>query len=265
MPAAAPLERADVFGFPVVAGTMNHLIAHLIARAETLDRPTLIAAADAHVVTRGVRQQQYGNHLDTFDIICPDGMPVVWKLKRQPTRNAPHRLSGPDIMSELWDKGQPSPHIRHYLLGGSEQTLATLREKLLARYPGAQLAGSYSPPFGTWDETIQQSILQRISESGATCIWVGLGCPKQETWLASMRHRLPAALYFAVGAAFDFHAGTVRRAPLWIQKRGLEWLYRLCREPRRLFKRYFTYNSLFLWYTLTGRKHSPAATPPQPH
>lgn len=241
---------------------MGALVGELMRAAQGPERPLLVAAADVHVATRAARDPGYGRCLARFDWICPDGVPLVWLLKRQGAPGEPARLSGPDIMSNMWRAGQECTHVRHFLLGGKPETLAALQTALAAAYPGAALAGAYSPPFGTWDDAEQQTIRRRIADSGATCVWVGLGCPKQERWLAEQKEALPPALYFAVGAAFDFHAGTVKRAPLWMQKRGLEWFYRLCREPRRLFKRYCTYNTLFLYYLLTGRNNSPH--PPAP-
>lgn len=251
------LPRGTVFGLPVVSTGMDNLVNELLRRAEQPESAHLLAAADVHVITRTAAEPGYRNCLARFDWICPDGMPLVWLLKRQqaaPAGPEPARLSGPDIMRALWDAGQNKPHIRHFLLGGKPETLAALQRKLAAAHPGAELAGAYSPPFGAWDDEEQERICRLIADSNATCVWVGLGAPKQERWLAGMKDTLPPALYFAVGAAFDFHAGTVSRAPLWMQKRGLEWLYRLCREPRRLFRRYFKYNSLFLYYLLTGRQ-----------
>lgn len=260
MPRVSSLPRGTVFGLPVVSAGMSALIDELLRRAEHPESALLLAAADVHVITRTAAEADYRDCLARFEWICPDGMPLVWLLKRQQAAPAertapePARLSGPDIMRALWDAGQDKPHMRHFLLGGQPETLAALQRTLAAMFPGAELAGAYSPPFGTWDDEEQGRIRRLIADANATCVWVGLGAPKQERWLASMKDALPPALYFAVGAAFDFHAGTVSRAPLWMQKRGLEWLYRLCREPRRLFKRYFKYNSLFLYYMLTGRQ-----------
>ncbi len=256
MARVSSLPRGSVFGLPVVSADMNALVGELLRCAEKPETPLLLAAADVHVITRTAAEPEYRLRLARFDWICPDGMPLVWLLKRQSSEGlgSPSRLSGPDIMRAVWEAGQNRPHVRHFLLGGKPETLAALREALAAACPGAELAGAYSPPFGTWNDDEQRHIRRQIADSGATCVWVGLGAPKQERWLADMKDLLPPALYFAVGAAFDFHAGSVSRAPLWMQKRGLEWLYRLCREPRRLFKRYFKYNSLFLYYLLTGRQ-----------
>ena len=106
---------------------------------------------------------------------------------------------------------------------------------------------------GDWPADIEDRLAVAVRNSGAHCVWVGLGCPKQERWLYTHRSQLPPALYFGVGAAFNFHAGLVRQAPAWVRFHGLEWAYRLCREPRRLFRRYLVHNSRFLWYCLTKR------------
>lgn len=140
-----------------------------------------------------------------------------------------------------------------FLLGGDEKLLEALSGALKEKYPGFQLAGAYSPPFRPWTEEDLENMREAVASSGANVVWVGLGCPKQERWMAEQRELLPPAVYVGVGAAFAFHAGTVKRAPRWMQKNGLEWLYRIYREPGRLLRRYVKHNSLFVWYVLTGR------------
>lgn len=140
-----------------------------------------------------------------------------------------------------------------FLLGGDEKLLEALSGALKEKYPGFQLAGAYSPPFRPWTEEDLKNMREAVASSGANVVWVGLGCPKQERWMAEQRELLPHAVYVGVGAAFAFHAGTVKRAPRWMQKNGLEWLYRIYREPGRLLRRYVKHNSLFVWYVLTGR------------
>ncbi len=250
---ASALPRSVLFGLPFVSSEMKPLVDELLREAEHPEEPLLLAAADVHVATRAVCEPDFGACLARFSWICPDGMPLVWLLKRRRAPGNPARLSGPDIMEAFWRAGEGRPRVRHFLLGGSPETLKALQGRLMAAHPAAALAGAYSPPYGSWDDAEQRRIRRLIADSGATCVWVGLGCPKQERWLAEHIDVLPPALYFAVGAAFDFHAGTIRRAPLWMQRHGLEWFYRLCREPRRLFGRYFKHNALFLYYLLAGR------------
>jgi len=140
--------------------------------------------------------------------------------------------------------------FRHFLLGGKPSTLDKLTAKFSSDFPNALITGVHSPPFGTWPADEMETIIGKIRTSGANLVWVGLGCPKQEHWIAKNKHLLPPAVYFGIGAAFAFHAGEVKQAPALFQKTGLEWAYRLAMEPRRLFKRYLTYNSLFLYHTV---------------
>lgn len=246
------LHRETVFGLSFVSSNLVESGAYLAQRAGHLTQPCLIAHADVHVLTRVLHDaDDYGAGLKRFNYICPDGMPIVWMLRKK--RQETQRLYGPDMMEQMWDCGR-TRGLRHFLLGGSEQAQELLQKNLGNRFEGVQIAGAYSPPIGDWPEGEHERIAQMIAQSGANCVWVGLGCPKQERWLYEHADILPPALYFAVGAAFNFHAGLVDQAPAWIRSHGLEWFYRLCKEPRRLFKRYLVHNSLFIWYYLT-RKH----------
>ena len=244
------LPRQQIFGIPYVVAGLADAGEHLARLAATTSEPRLVAHSDVHVLTRMLHEQDYGAGLQNFHYICPDGMPIVWLLRRKGVEA--HRLYGPDMMETVWDCGRQH-QLRHFLLGGSDEAIALLREKFAARFPGVEIAGHYSPPMGEWAEDESAAMCQRIAESGANCVWVALGCPKQERWLYSNLSQLPAAVYFGVGAAFNFHAGLVSQAPLWIRSHGLEWLYRLCCEPRRLFKRYLVHNTRFLWYCLTRK------------
>ncbi|HBI12145.1 MULTISPECIES: WecB/TagA/CpsF family glycosyltransferase [unclassified Akkermansia] len=253
--ARIPSETRNVFGFSVAVSSVEEMSAALAERALEAEAPFLVAAADVHVVTRGVHDRDYGNVLERMDVICPDGMPVVWKLNRglSPGEREARRVSGPDLMEALVRLNVQYPGLRHFLLGGDEKLLEALSGVLKEKYPGFQLAGVYSPPFRPWTEEDLENMREAVASSGANVVWVGLGCPKQERWMAEQRELLPPAVYVGVGAAFAFHAGTVKRAPRWMQKNGLEWLYRIYREPGRLLRRYVKHNSLFVWYVLTGR------------
>lgn len=253
--ARIPSETRNVFGFSVAVSSVEEMSAALAERALEAEAPFLVAAADVHVVTRGVHDRDYGNVLERMDVICPDGMPVVWKLNRglSPGEREACRVSGPDLMEALVRLNVQYPGLRHFFAGGDEKLLKALSGALKEKYPGFQLAGAYSPPFRPWTEEDLEHMRKAVASSGANVVWVGLGCPKQERWMAEQRELLPPAVYVGVGAAFAFHAGTVKRAPRWMQKNGLEWLYRIYREPGRLLRRYVKHNSLFVWYVLTGR------------
>jgi N-acetylglucosaminyldiphosphoundecaprenol N-acetyl-beta-D-mannosaminyltransferase len=191
-----------------------------------------------------------------FDLICPDGMPLVWVVNAHlaAAEKLTDRVYGPTLMLEtLKATAGRSDEFKHFLLGGSQSTLDRLLAAFSARFPSVHIAASHSPPFGDWPADEFDRICGKIRSSGANLIWVGLGCPKQEHWIARNKHRLPPGVYFGIGAAFAFHAGEVRQAPPLFQRFGCEWAYRLAMEPRRLFKRYFTYNSLFLYHLLRDR------------
>lgn len=246
----AALERMEVFGIPYVAASLEDACAAWAETAAATDRALLTAHSDVHVLTRILGDDEYGAGVRGFDYICPDGMPIVWLMKHKGADA--HRLYGPDVMEMMWDKGRAA-HLKHFMVGGTEEAISLLTQRLGERFPGVEIAGHFCPPMGDWPEGTNEQIFDAIRASGANCVWVGLGCPKQERWLFANRSQLPPALYFGVGAAFNFHAGLVKQAPAWIRSHGLEWLYRLCCEPRRLFKRYCVHNSKFLWYCLTRK------------
>lgn len=193
--------------------------------------------------------------MQTFDLIVPDGMPLIWAMNRQclPQERLTDRVYGPSLMLRTIEESNDRPEFRHFLLGGKNETLEKLKSRFARDYPSAKIVGTHSPPFGPWPTDEFARIRKKIIESKANLIWVGLGCPKQENWIAEHQKDLPNGVYFGIGAAFAFHAGEVAQAPEWFQKRGLEWTYRLACEPRRLFKRYVIYNSLFIWYLLCDR------------
>lgn len=156
-------------------------------------------------------------------------------------------MTGPDLMKELL-KESKTKHYRHYFYGSTQKTLDVLREKVTENYPGAVIAGMYSPPFRPLTPEEDEDVVRMINEAKPDFVWVGLGAPKQERWMAVHEDRVQA-LMVGVGAAFDYEAGNIRRAPQWMQKHNLEWLYRLMQDPKRLFKRYFVTNTKYLWWT----------------
>ena len=154
------------------------------------------------------------------------------------------RINGPDLMWKYCEQAQYRDESV-FFYGSSEATLALLKTKLLSAFPTLKIAGVISPPFRTLTSAEDMAIIEQINTSGAGVVWVSLGCPKQELWMAEHRGRINAVMV-GVGAAFDYHAGTLKRAPLWMQHNGLEWFYRLVSEPRRLWKRYLITNTLFV-------------------
>jgi N-acetylglucosaminyldiphosphoundecaprenol N-acetyl-beta-D-mannosaminyltransferase len=178
-------------------------------------------------------------------LAVPDGVPLVWALRTLGDRAAT-RVYGPDLMALQCARAAAS-QTPIYLYGGrDEPALELLREKLEQRFPGLRIVGGHSPPYRPLSERERASVVAEINDSGAQLVWVGIGQPKQELWMAQMRESLRAPVLVGVGAAFDFHAGLVAQAPPWMQRAGLEWLFRLSREPRRLWRRYATQNPRFL-------------------
>ena len=252
------METRFVLGIPVAVATYGSAVARIFEMASDGSRAWLVEAANTMVVTKARHEADFGAVMARFDLILPDGMPLVWSLNRQLPQGEKltDRVYGPDLMLATVAASEGEEDLSHFLLGGAPAVLEKLERNLLERYPRAKVAGSYSPPFGMWSEAENAGIFQRIRESGASLIWVGLGCPKQEVWMAEHQAMLPPGVYFGIGAAFAFHAGEVRQAPPVLQRLGMEWAFRLVMEPRRLFKRYFKYNSLFAWYSLTRIRKS---------
>lgn len=200
-------------------------------------------------------------HNDAF-LVTPDGMPLVWALRLGGWRTA-GRVYGPDLMGALFAAGQRQG-LRHFLYGATPDVLDKLEARLLARYPQARIVGRHAPPFRPLTGAEETEVARLVDGSGADVVWVGLSTPKQELWMARMRDRLAAPMLIGVGAAFDFHAGMKAQAPRWLQRSGFEWLFRLCTEPRRLWRRYTRTIPLFIGLVAlqaTGLRRFP---PPKP-
>ena len=248
-----PFTSVEVLGSPVACLSKESVAEQVIAWADKNDRAYAIEAADVHVITRARHEHSFRKCMGNFDMICPDGMPVLWSINRALPKHErlADRVCGADLMEEVMQQTAKSGEQSHFLLGGAEVTLKNLSDIFPTKIASVKIAGTYSPPFGEWPIDEFDRICQKIKNSGAAHVWVGLGCPKQERWISENKHKLPSACYYGVGAAFAFHAGEISRAPKLFQKTGTEWFYRLIREPRRLWRRYFTYNSLFLRYQIS--------------
>jgi|CXWL01.1.fsa_nt_gi N-acetylglucosaminyldiphosphoundecaprenol N-acetyl-beta-D-mannosaminyltransferase len=219
---------------------------------ETLARITIwskaresryVCICNVHSVVTASQDGEFRRVVNQADMATPDGMPVAWMLREQGFPGQ-ERINGPDLMWKYCAQAERSGEIM-YFYGSTDETLQLLSTKLLAAFPNLRIGGVYSPPFRVLSEAEDEATVASINASGAGVVFVGLGCPKQEKWMAAHRNRIHAVM-IGVGAAFDYHAGTVQRAPLWMQRNGLEWLHRLCSEPRRLWKRYFVTNTIFV-------------------
>jgi N-acetylglucosaminyldiphosphoundecaprenol N-acetyl-beta-D-mannosaminyltransferase len=179
------------------------------------------------------------------DLTVPDGQPLVWAMNAL-GHELPSRVYGPDLMARCCESAAVTGR-RMFLYGGRNQdALVQLADKLRERYPGLKIVGGYSPPFRSLTSEEEDGLVAEINAAHPDIVWVGIGVPKQEKWMAAMRPRLDAPVLVGVGAAFDFHAGLVPQAPSWMQSIGLEWAYRFAQEPGRLWRRYLRYNPRFV-------------------
>lgn len=203
-----------------------------------------VCVTPVHSIMDCQRDDELRRIVNRSGMVTPDGMPVVWLCRLKGFRQV-RRVYGPDLMQEMCRVSEDVGY-RHYFLGGAEGVPDKLVATLTERFPRLRVAGWYSPPFREMSETEVDEMIERINVSRADILWVGLGSPKQERWMAQHIDALDVPVIVGVGAAFDFHAGIKKQAPRWMQRSGLEWLFRLASEPRRLWKRYLKANPAFI-------------------
>jgi exopolysaccharide biosynthesis WecB/TagA/CpsF family protein len=228
------------------ADAVDSLIQAALARA-----PLLAAATSVHGLTLAARDSKFGAVLNSFDLVTPDGQPVRWALNVLHAAGLHERVYGPTLMRRICETAA-AEGVSVYFYGSRPEVLERLVARLRASVPGLCVAGCSAPPFRplTPEEDILE--VERIVASNAQLVFVGLGCPRQEQWAHQHRLHLHRPLV-CVGAAFDFHAGTLRQAPGWMQSRGLEWCFRLIMEPRRLWRRYA--NAIPIFVVLVTRQY----------
>ncbi|WP_100444223.1 WecB/TagA/CpsF family glycosyltransferase [Glycomyces xiaoerkulensis] len=237
------LRRVDVLGVGVSTVNQSMALAE-ITRWIDSGRRRYVCVTGVHGVMESQRDAELRTIHNESGLTTPDGMPMVWAGRRAGAEWM-DRVYGPDLMLNVLERAAERGWSS-FLYGGKEGIPELLSKKLAERIPGVKIAGAYSPPFRPLSEAEDTEIVERINDSGAQLVWVGLSTPKQERWMAAHRDRLNAPVLFGVGAAFDFHAGLIPQAPPWMQRNGLEWLYRLAKEPRRLWRRYLRNNPAYL-------------------
>ena len=251
-------NRVNVLGVGISVLNLETALA-AIAAAVRARRGGYICVTGVHGVMEAQDDPAFKNILNRAFLCTPDGMPMVWAGKINGRREM-RRVYGPDLMLEVCAWSETSG-CRHFFYGGAEGVAELLAQKLKAKFPKLDVVGTYTPPFRALTAGEEKQLLAQVHAAKPDIIWVGLSTPKQEKFMAEFQPKLDATLMIGVGAAFDFHSGRVRQAPRWMQRSGLEWFYRLCSEPRRLAKRYFRNNPLFVlkfFSQLTGLKKFPS-------
>lgn len=233
------LARYNVLGVGVSALTLRQAT-DLIVRVRGTSRVGYVCCATAHGLIEAQSDLRLRRAFNNAWLTTPDGMPVVWAGP-----SGVERVYGPDLMLAVCDAGRSSG-LRHFLFGGVPGVAQTLREKLCARFPGLEIVGAVTPPFRPLQAEELDALRAEVARTRPDVIWVGLGTPKQELFMAEHWREFEAGVLIGVGAAFDFHSGRVRQAPRWVRGSGFEWLFRFCMEPRRLGWRYLRTNPLFL-------------------
>lgn len=235
-------QTVPVLGAPIDVVQWSDALARIAGWAES-NESRYVCICNAHSVITTGQDFEFGQVVAQADMATPDGAPVAWMMRKLGFKDQ-QRINGPDLMWKYFSQAaQRNESI--YLYGSAPETLAILQVQMAKVYPSLVVAGAHSPPFRVLTPEEDAADVARINASRAGTVWVSLGCPKQELWMAAHRGRINAVM-IGVGAAFDYHAGTIQRAPLWMQNAGLEWFYRLVTEPRRLWRRYLVTNTLFI-------------------
>lgn len=237
------IPTCNILGVNIAAIDMEWLLDYLNDNIHALSGD-YICVSNVHTTVTAYEDQEYCKVQNGGIMAIPDGGPLSSVGQKRGFKNM-KRTTGPSLMGEIF-KISAAEGYRHYFYGSTDETLEKLYSVLEETYPGIQIAGMYSPPFRPMTEEEDKAIVERINETKPDFIWVGLGAPKQEKWMAAHQGRVNG-LMVGVGAGFDYHAGNIERAPEWMQKSNLEWVYRLLQDPRRLFGRYWHTNTKFIW------------------
>ncbi len=238
------IKRVNVLGVGISAINLD--------LARDAFREAILSKSKGYVTVTGVhgvmecQSDEALKKIHNLAFLCtPDGMPMVWMGKIQGFKKM-DRVYGPDLMLEIFAMSLQHG-FRHFFYGGANGAALELKEKLEKRFPGIKIVGTYEPPFRPLNSGEQQELSALVDQAQPDILWVGLSTPKQEKFMSEYLPKLNVTLMVGVGAAFDFHSGRVKQAPRWIQRSGLEWFYRLCSEPRRLWKRYLKNNPRFVF------------------
>lgn len=249
------IEKCKILKVNIAVTNMAQVIAYMKENMKNL-RGQYFCVSNVHTTVMSYEDESYLNVQNSAALALPDGRPLSVVSQKRGYKEA-QRVTGPDLMLEcfklsLGQQNQGEKQWKHFFYGSTQETLDILQEKLHEKYPDLQIAGMYSPPFRPLSEKEDADVIEMINDSEADIVWVGLGAPKQENWMYDHKDKINA-LMIGVGAGFDYHADKIKRAPKWMQKCSLEWLYRLFQDPKRLWKRYLGTNFKFMWWIFTGK------------
>lgn len=238
------MNSIKILGTPVACATYDSALEQIKQLARE-PRPTAVCPANTHILAEARHAPDFAKLLSKFDLVIPDGMPVVWALNRRGAKLA-NRVYGPYFMRHTL-QNTPRPW-RHFFFGDTDACLAELRQVVTQLQPDINIVGAISPPFRPLTEEDEASFAKAINEAAPDFVWVALPGVRMERWIIDNQSRYQRGVFLAVGDAFSLLTGRRKFAPAWMQRRGLTWIYRLSSEPRRLASRYFKYNFLFLFY-----------------
>lgn len=244
------LQHCEILKTNINVTNMSDTIKYIAGHLDDL-RGKYICVSNVHTTVMSYENEEYRKIQNGAAMALPDGAPLSSYSRRKGYKQA-QRVTGPDLMLELFAISKEKGY-RHYFYGATEETLQSMKEVLERDYPGIQIAGMYAPPFRALTPQEDAQIVAKINEARPDFIWIGLGAPKQEEWMYQHVGQLQGVL-IGVGAGFDYLAGYIKRAPRWMQRMSLEWLYRLLQDPKRLWRRYFTSNVKFICLTRMDKK-----------
>lgn len=244
------MKTIDILNVKVNVLDMNQLLEYVCSQIKCLSGQ-YITVANVHTTVMAYEDESYCNIQNSAVITIADGGPLS-AIGRNRGFKYMQRLTGPDFMEEIL-KVSHLYGFTHYFYGSTQETLDKLKSEILMKYPNINIVGMYSPPFRKLSTSEDITIVNHINELNPTFIWVGLGAPKQEIWMYEHKDKFNGVMV-GVGAAFDYFAKNIKRAPMWMQRLSLEWLYRLIQDPKRLFKRYMVTNFKFIYYLFINRK-----------
>ena len=244
------IPTCNIMGVNIAAINMGWLVYYLEKNLSKI-KGDYICVANVHTTVTSYEDEKYCEIQNNGLMAIPDGGPLSTVGQKRGYKNM-ERTTGPSLMGEIFEISAKKGY-RHYFYGSEEETLKLLYQKLTNRYPKIQIAGMYSPPFRPMMEEEDAAIVEQINDTKPDFVWVGLGAPKQEKWMAAHQGKIDG-LMLGVGAGFDYYAENIKRAPMWMQKHNLEWVYRLVQDPKRLFKRYWSTNTKFIWNAMIRGK-----------